>query len=78
MRPTEPPEGPQDPHKASTGAHPVRGAIGDEWGKLNWEAGPLGYPVDDELTDPDGVGKGQRFEGGVMAGVRKPCRRRVT
>ncbi|MFR9793872.1 DUF2599 domain-containing protein [Streptomyces sp. MB22_4] len=53
--------------KASTGAHPVWGAIGDKWGQLDWEAGPLGYPVDDESANLDGVGKGQRFEGGIMA-----------
>ncbi|MFD9603837.1 DUF2599 domain-containing protein [Streptomyces sp. NPDC059970] len=53
--------------KASTGAHPVWGAIRDKWGTLNWEAGALGYPVDDELTNLDGVGKGQQFEGGTMS-----------
>ncbi|MGW7578121.1 hypothetical protein [Streptomyces sp. NPDC054765] len=52
--------------KATTGAHPVWGTIGDKWGTLKWEAGALGYPVGDELTNGDGVGKRQQFEGGTI------------
>ncbi|QHA10202.1 hypothetical protein GQF42_44405 [Streptomyces broussonetiae] len=51
---------------ATTGAHPVWGAIRDKWGAIGWEAGKLGYPVDDELTNPDGQGKRQQFEGGTV------------
>ncbi|WP_168220795.1 DUF2599 domain-containing protein [Streptomyces sp. RFCAC02] len=50
----------------TTGAHPVWGAILDKWGSLGWEQGDLGYPVDDELTNPDGLGKRQEFEGGTV------------
>ncbi|MEU6663144.1 DUF2599 domain-containing protein [Streptomyces sp. NPDC046821] len=51
---------------ASTGAHPVWGVIRDKWGSLGWEAGALGYPVSDELTNQDGQGRRQQFEGGTM------------
>ncbi len=51
---------------ATTGAHPVWGAIGDKWGALGWEAGTLGFPVGDELTNPDGQGTRQEFEGGTV------------
>nr|WP_281373171.1 SpoIID/LytB domain-containing protein [Kineococcus aurantiacus] len=33
----------------ATGAHAVRGAIRDAWGRTGWEDGVLGYPVTDEL-----------------------------
>lgn len=51
---------------AATGAHAVWGAIRDKWAGLGWEAGKLGYPVGDELTNPDGQGKRQQFESGTM------------
>ncbi|MEU6114355.1 DUF2599 domain-containing protein [Streptomyces sp. NPDC047117] len=51
---------------ATTGAHPVWGAIRDKWGALGWEAGKLGFPLTDELTNPDGQGKRQQFEGGTV------------
>ena len=28
-----------------------------KWASLRWEAGILGYPLTDELTTPDGVGR---------------------
>ncbi|MEU9763539.1 hypothetical protein AB0D98_28295 [Streptomyces sp. NPDC047987] len=49
-----------------TRAHPVWGTIGDKWGQLGWEAGVLGYPLSDELTNPDNVGKRQQFQGGTI------------
>ncbi|MER6843810.1 LGFP repeat-containing protein [Streptomyces platensis] len=49
-----------------TGAHPTWGAIRDKWGALGWEEGKLGFPVNDELTNPDGNGKRQQFEGGTV------------
>lgn len=49
---------------ASTGAHPVWGAIRDSWAGQGWERGKLGYPVSDELRNPDG-GARQQFQGGT-------------
>ncbi|GAA3081608.1 hypothetical protein GCM10020000_79420 [Streptomyces olivoverticillatus] len=51
---------------AATGAHPVWGAIRDKWGSLGWENGKLGFPVSDELANPDGQGRRQQFEGGTV------------
>ncbi|MEU1409321.1 hypothetical protein ABZ471_45065 [Streptomyces sp. NPDC005728] len=51
---------------SETGAHPVWGAIRDKWRDLGWEGGKLGFPKDDELTNPDGQGKRQEFEGGTV------------
>ncbi|MEE2030774.1 alpha/beta hydrolase-fold protein [Rhodococcus chondri] len=48
------------------GAHPVRGAIFEEWKRQGWEGGPLGYPVLDEARTPDGRGVVQGFEIGAM------------
>ncbi|WP_307662521.1 DUF2599 domain-containing protein [Streptomyces sp. V1I1] len=48
------------------GAHPVWGAIRDKWAGIGWEAGKLGFPVGDELTNTDGQGKRQQFEGGTV------------
>ncbi|KAA9154180.1 PKD domain-containing protein [Amycolatopsis acidicola] len=42
-------------------AHAVWGLIRSTWESLGWEAGPLGYPVTDELTTPDGSGKYNHF-----------------
>ncbi|AOW93790.1 esterase [Rhodococcus sp. WMMA185] len=49
-----------------TGAHPVRGAIRDEWANQGWEGGPLGYPVADEIATPGKEGAVQGFEIGGM------------
>ncbi|NKQ55259.1 PKD domain-containing protein [Amycolatopsis sp. K13G38] len=46
----------------NTGAHAVWGVIRQKWEQLNWEKGPLGYPVTDELTTPDGVGRYNHFD----------------
>lgn len=59
---------------ADTGAHAVTGRIADRYVQLGAEAGPLGFPVDDETIDrtspfkrlgqpPD---RRQEFEGGVL------------
>ncbi len=37
------------------------GAIRERWAALGWEAGPLGYPVTNELATPDGVGRYNHF-----------------
>ncbi|PEJ12640.1 hypothetical protein CN675_24440 [Bacillus toyonensis] len=44
-----------------TGAHEVHGAIRDKWAELGWEKSFLGYPITDELTTPDGVGRYNHF-----------------
>ncbi|MFY0523391.1 LGFP repeat-containing protein [Archangium gephyra] len=48
------------------GAHVVLGSIHDRWEALNWEKGVLGYPITDELTTPDGVGRYNHFERGSI------------
>ncbi|MCI2239626.1 NlpC/P60 family protein [Paenibacillus sp. TRM 82003] len=50
---------------ARTGAHPVFGAIREEWARTGWENGPLGFPTSAEFTVRDG-GRVQRFEGGLV------------
>lgn len=50
----------------STDAHQIGGEIGARWANLGYERGPLGYPTTDELTNPDGVGKRNWFEGGAI------------
>ena len=50
----------------TTGAHEVHGRIRDRWAQLQWEAGPLGYPITDETPAPDGVGRYSVFERGSI------------
>jgi hypothetical protein len=50
----------------STGAFEVHGVIRDEWKVLAWEAGPLGYPISDELQTPDMKGRYNVFERGSI------------
>ncbi len=49
-----------------TGAHPVRGAILDEWGKQGYEGGPAGYPTGLEQATPHKDGVVQGFEHGPI------------
>ncbi|RRQ76755.1 hypothetical protein CQW39_20600 [Streptomyces griseofuscus] len=49
-----------------TGAHAVWGAIRQHWADLGWERGYLGYPLTDEITNPDGYGVRQQFQGGTI------------
>ena len=49
-----------------TGAHEVHGLIRDKWGSLDWERGFLGYPLTDETTTPDGIGRFNHFQGGSI------------
>ncbi|MFF8996312.1 LGFP repeat-containing protein [Streptomyces sp. NPDC014983] len=49
-----------------TGAHAVWGAIRRHWADLGWERGYLGYPLTDEITNPDGYGVCQQFQGGTV------------
>ncbi len=49
-----------------TGAHAVRGAIRETWGRLRWEGGVLGFPVSGELSTPARTGRYSVFEGGTV------------
>jgi len=48
----------------ATGAQEIGGAIFQHWGDYGYETGPLGYPISDEITNPDGVGKRNSFQNG--------------
>jgi uncharacterized protein with LGFP repeats len=50
----------------TTGAREVHGYIREEWKSLNWEHSFLGYPISDESTTPDGVGRYNQFQGGTI------------
>lgn len=50
----------------STGAFEVHGAIRDLWASLGWERSFLGYPVTNETTTADGVGRFNHFQGGSI------------
>lgn len=49
-----------------TGAREIHGPIRDEWKRLGWEAGKLGYPVSDVQMADDKSGQVSRFERGVI------------
>lgn len=49
-----------------TGAHTVGGSIRTKWGQTGWEGGTLGYPTSDEVVLPDGQGRMNRFQRGVI------------
>ncbi|MCI5157221.1 MAG: hypothetical protein D3906_02080 [Candidatus Electrothrix sp. AUS1_2] len=48
------------------GTHEVHGAICERWEKLGWEKSVLGYPITDELTTPDGIGRYNHFQHGSI------------
>lgn len=50
------------------GAHAVSTHFSAVWDALGWEAGPLGYPVADEVAVGDGSGRNQVFQGGHIYG----------
>lgn len=50
----------------ATGAHAVQGAIRDQWWRLQLGKEGLGYPLSDELTASDGIGRIARFESGEI------------
>jgi uncharacterized protein with LGFP repeats len=50
----------------STGAHEVHGDIRGRWAGLGWERSFLGYPLTDETTTPDGIGRYNHFQGGSI------------
>ena len=45
----------------------VFGAILDKWAELRWGAGPLRFPLSDEIPTFDGVGRFRTFEGGIIS-----------
>lgn len=47
-------------------AYSVGGAIADKWDTLGAEQGLLGYPTSDERVLPDGQGRMNRFQNGVI------------
>ncbi|MEV6661515.1 LGFP repeat-containing protein [Nocardia fluminea] len=51
---------------ALTGAHNIQGGIRDKWIETGAERGPLGYPRSDEVVAPDGAGRFNRFERGMI------------
>ncbi|WP_380174713.1 twin-arginine translocation signal domain-containing protein [Kineococcus sp. DHX-1] len=53
-------------HSPGTGAHEVHGEVLATFAALGWEAGPLGYPLTDELRTPDGRGRFNHFEKGSV------------
>ena len=48
------------------GAHEVHGDIRGLWAALGWEQSFLGYPLTNETTTPDGVGRYNHFQGGSI------------
>jgi hypothetical protein len=48
------------------GAHGVHGAIRQHWIDLGGPGGFLGFPVTDETGTPDGIGRFNRFENGMI------------
>ncbi len=51
---------------SATGAHEVHGAIREAWARSGWERSVLGYPISDELSTGDGLGRVSRFQGGSI------------
>ena len=56
------------------GAHEVHGPIRERWKDLGWEKSSLGYPITDQLADPDKGSSGQysRFEKGYVSWAGVP------
>lgn len=50
----------------NTGAHEVHGLIRARWQSLGWEKSFLGYPLTDESTCPDGIGRYNHFQHGSI------------
>ncbi|MFI5504205.1 hypothetical protein ACFLIN_02445 [Corynebacterium kutscheri] len=44
----------------------IQGAIYDKWQSMGAQNSELGYPISDELTTPDGIGRFNVFEGGMI------------
>ncbi|MGY1595114.1 N-acetylmuramoyl-L-alanine amidase, partial [Geodermatophilus sp. SYSU D00708] len=54
----------------ATGARVLRGSIYSKWAALDWERSPLGYPVSDVGTTPDGQATYAHFERGSIYSSR--------
>ena len=50
----------------STGAWEVHGLIRSKYSSMGWEKSFLGYPLTNENTTPDGVGRYNHFQGGSI------------
>src|SRR5262249_47894068 len=50
----------------TTGAHETHGPISDKWAALGWEAGFLGFPVSDEASTPNKLGRFNTFQHGSI------------
>jgi regulator of replication initiation timing len=56
----------------NTGAFEVHGLIREQWAAFGWEKSYLGYPISDELDDPNiSGGKYSNFQGGVLCWNQK-------
>lgn len=56
----------------ATGAHAVQGLVRAAWKALGFEAGPIGYPLTDELPTADGRGRYNDFTGTRPPGATQP------
>jgi len=50
----------------TVGAQSIQGAIKAKWAQDQWETGFLGYPLTDERTTPDGIGRYNDLQGGSL------------
>jgi len=50
----------------TTKAFEVHGDIKKKWASLGWEKSFLGYPLTDEMTTPDKIGRYNHFQGGSI------------
>ena len=53
-------------YSPSTGAHEIHGAILGKWSLLGFEKSFLGYPLSNETTTPDGIGRYNHFQHGSI------------
>lgn len=51
---------------AETGVHATEGVIHEKWANLDWERGPLHYPVNEQSPTEGGKGLYQHFQGGSI------------
>lgn len=52
--------------RPNVGPRSVHGAIYQAWGRMGWEGGRLGFPLTNETTTPDRIGRYNHFEGGSI------------
>jgi uncharacterized protein with LGFP repeats len=50
----------------ATAAHVLSGTVRDRWAASGWESGPLGLPVSDVASTPDGVARFAHFQNGSV------------